>query len=76
MAKAKDILSNGDAAIKVLARQAAKKAVQEELRDQGVRVALVKPAEISAKTQAYLEANPHLYEEAMQLALRLAERNS
>jgi hypothetical protein len=38
-------------AVHVLARMAARRAVQEELRSQGVRVTLVKPAEISAKAQ-------------------------
>ena len=35
-------------AVHVLARMAARRAVQEELRSQGPRVSLVKPAEISA----------------------------
>jgi hypothetical protein len=39
-------------AVHVLARLAARKAVQEELRSQGVRVSLVKPADISVKAQA------------------------
>jgi hypothetical protein len=63
----------GAHAIHVLAKLAAKKQVQEQLRERGVRVSLVKPAEIAAQTKAYLEANPHLYDEAAQ---RLAERNS
>jgi hypothetical protein len=37
-----------------LARMAARRAVQEQLRADGVRVTLVKPAEISAKAQVYL----------------------
>jgi len=45
-------------AVKVLARLAAKKAVEAELRAKGVRVTLVKPAEISAQANAYLAANP------------------
>ena len=61
----------GAVAINVLARVAAKKAVQEQLKAQGVRVTLVKPAEIAAQAKAYLEANPHLYEEAIQRALRM-----
>ena len=47
-------------AVMVLARRSARKAVREELRSQGVRVALVKPAEIAEKAKAYLDANPHL----------------
>jgi hypothetical protein len=56
---------------KVLARLAAKKAVQEQLRADGVRVTLVPPREIAERATAYLEANPHLYEEAIQRALRM-----
>ena len=41
-------------AINVLARLAARRAVQEQLRAQGVRVTLVKPAEISAQAIQYL----------------------
>jgi hypothetical protein len=69
----------GNHAIDVLAKLAAKRKVQEQLREQGIRVTLVKPADIAAQTERYLAANPHLYEEAMQQALQmglLAERNS
>ena len=52
-------------AIKVLARLAAKKAVEAELRAKGVRVTLVKPAEISAQAQVYLQSHPELYREAL-----------
>ena len=55
-------------AVHVLARMAARRAVQEELRSQGVRVSLVKPAEISAKAQAYLQSHPELYREALERA--------
>jgi hypothetical protein len=48
---------------------AAKKAVQEQLRAQGVQ--LVKPADIAAQARAYLDANPHLYEEAIQRAFQM-----
>jgi hypothetical protein len=58
-------------AVHVLARLAARKAVQEELRAQGVRVSLVKPAEISAKAHAYLQSHPELYREALERAQRL-----
>jgi hypothetical protein len=69
----------GAVAITVLARIAAKKAVQEQLKAQGLRVALVKPADLAEQAKAYLDANPHLYEEALQRAKRMgmiAERNS
>ena len=58
-------------AVHVLARLAAKRAVQEELRCQGVRVSLVKPAEISVKAQAYLQSHPELYREAKERAQRV-----
>ena len=58
-------------AVHVLARLAARRAVQEELRSQGVRVSLVKPAEISAKAQSYLADHPELYREALERAQRL-----
>jgi hypothetical protein len=58
-------------AVHVLARLAARTAVQEQLRAQGVRVSLVKPAEISVKAQAYLQSHPELYREALERAQRL-----
>jgi hypothetical protein len=61
-------------AVHVLARIAARKAVQEQLRSQGVRVSLVKPAEISARAQAYLGEHPELYRDAIERAQRLVRR--
>jgi hypothetical protein len=58
-------------AVHVLARMAAKRQVQEQLRAQGVRVTLVPPREIAEKAKAYLDANPHLYEEAYSRAQRM-----
>jgi len=58
-------------AVHVLARLAARRAVQDELRSQGVRASLVKPAEISAKAQVYLAGHPELYREALERARRL-----
>ena len=66
MRKAKSFSHIGNHAINVLARLAAKKAVQEELCAQGVRVTLVKPADVSAKAQAYLQSHPELYREALE----------
>jgi len=54
--------------VHVLARLAAKRAVQEELRAQGVRVTLVKPAVISERATAYLRDHPELWKEALQRA--------
>jgi hypothetical protein len=45
--------------------------VQEQLKAQGVRVALVKPAEIAAQAKAYLDANPRLYVEALERAKQM-----
>jgi NAD(P)-dependent dehydrogenase (short-subunit alcohol dehydrogenase family) len=58
-------------AVKVLARLAAKKAVEAELRAQGVRVTLVRPAEIAVQAQAYLQSHPELIDAARERALRL-----
>ena len=58
-------------AVHVLARMAARRAVQEELRAQGVRVTLVKPAEVSARAQVYLADHPELYRAALARAQRL-----
>jgi hypothetical protein len=71
MTKAKDSLSSGTHAINVLARLAAKKQVQEELRERGVRVSLVKPAEIAAQTERYLAHHPEVYLKAVDRALQM-----
>ena len=54
-----------------MARMAARKAVQEELRSEGVRVSLVKPAEISLRANEYLSQHPELFKEALERAQRL-----
>src|SRR5215469_6332927 len=71
MRKAKSFSHIGNHAINVLARLAAKRAMQEELRAQGVRVSLVKPAEVSARAQVYLSQHPELWREAVERAQRL-----
>ena len=58
-------------AVKVLARLAAKKAVEADLRAKGVRTTLVKPAEISAPANDYLAQHGELYIEARERAKRL-----
>ena len=58
-------------AVHVLARMAARKAVQDELRSQGVRVSLVKPADISVRANEYLSQHPELYRAALERAQRL-----
>ena len=61
----------GTHAVQVLARLAARNEVKQQLRDQAIRPSTVKPAEISERARAYLDANPHLYEEALQRAWRM-----
>jgi NAD(P)-dependent dehydrogenase (short-subunit alcohol dehydrogenase family) len=51
-------------AVKVLARLAAKRAVQAELKEAGVRVSLVKPAAINEQANKYLANHPELYDQA------------
>jgi hypothetical protein len=58
MAKANSFEHISITAVKVLARLAAKRIVQAQLRDQGVRVTLVKPAEISALAGELLAQHP------------------
>jgi hypothetical protein len=50
---------------------AARRAITEQLRSQGVRVTLVKPADISAQAIQYLADHPELYREALERAQRL-----
>jgi hypothetical protein len=58
-------------AVKVLARLAAKKAVEAELRAKGVRTTLVKPTELTALANDYLARHGELYIEARERAQRL-----
>jgi hypothetical protein len=55
----------------ILARLAAKRVVTEQLRAAGVRVTLVRPAEISAQANDYLAQHPELYAQARERAVRL-----
>jgi hypothetical protein len=54
-----------------LARLAAKKAVKDNLRAQGVRVTLVMPAEIMRQAREYLDTHPELYQQALERAKRM-----
>ena len=58
-------------AVFILARLAAKKAVKEKMRDEGRRLTLVYPAEITAKAAEYLSAHPELFVEARERARRM-----
>jgi NAD(P)-dependent dehydrogenase (short-subunit alcohol dehydrogenase family) len=71
MARAKSLFHSANHAINFLARSAAKKAVTEQLRAQGVRVTLVKPADIVAQAKVYLEQHPELYQLALERARRM-----
>ena len=59
-------------AVRILATLAARKAVTEQLRDEGRRVTLIPPREINAKAQAYLaDHRDELYREALVRAQRM-----
>jgi len=58
-------------AVMVFARLAAKRAVQDQLRSQGVRVSLVPPAEVMRQTGEYLASHPELYQQALERAKRM-----
>ena len=58
------------AAVIALARLAARRAVVAELRGQGVRVTLIKPATINDRATAYLANHPELFEQAHDIAVR------
>jgi len=55
-------------AVHALARLAAKRAVQEQLRADGVRVTLIPPRVISEQAQRYLADHPELYPAALERA--------
>jgi hypothetical protein len=71
MAQANSFSPISISAVKVLARLAAKNAVKEQLRGQGVRVTLTPPAEIAARANEYLSAHPELYQQALERAKRM-----
>ena len=58
-------------AVIVLARLAAKRAVQDQLRAQGVRVSLFPHAELMKQAGEYLSAHPELYQLALERAQRM-----
>jgi hypothetical protein len=71
LSRTKSFKPVGNQAIHVLARLAAKRAVQDELRAAGVRVTLVKPADIAAQAKVYLEQHPELWVLARERARRM-----
>jgi hypothetical protein len=58
-------------AVMVLARLAAKRIVQAQLRDQGIRVTPVPPAEVMRRAAEYLASHPELYVAAHERAKRM-----
>jgi hypothetical protein len=70
MPRAKLLFPIGTSVVKVLARSAARRAVNEQLRAQGVRVSHVRYAEIVSRANAYLADHPELYAEALERAQR------
>jgi hypothetical protein len=58
-------------AVATFARLAAKRAVQDNLRAQGVRVSLFPIAEIIRQAREYLDNHPELYQLALERALRM-----
>jgi hypothetical protein len=55
----------------LFARLAAKRAVQDQLRSQGVRVSLFPHAEVMRQAGEYLANHPELYQLALERAKRL-----
>jgi hypothetical protein len=68
MARAKSLFHSAKHAINFLARSAAKNAVKEKLRADGVRLSLVPIREISEQAQVYLEQHPEHYQQAYERA--------
>jgi hypothetical protein len=58
-------------AVMIFARLAAKRAVQDELRAQGVRVTLFPHAELMRQAGEYLASHPELYQLALERAHKL-----
>jgi hypothetical protein len=71
MAQANSLSPIGISAVKILARLAAKRVVQDNLRAQGVRVTLFPHAEIMRQTGEYLANHPELYQLALERAKRM-----
>ena len=62
---------SGTHAIAILARLAAKNAVKEKLRGDGVRLSLVPPRIITEQAQRYLAEHPELYQQALERAKQM-----
>ena len=64
----------GVCAVHILAQLMAKKAVQEQLRNEGVRALHVLPREINERARAYLAQHPEVWKEAITMAHRVDEK--
>ena len=73
---AKSFSHIGRSAVHVLARLAARNAIKEKLRDDGVRLSLVPIREITEKAQVYLEQHPELFEQALERVADHAESST
>jgi NAD(P)-dependent dehydrogenase (short-subunit alcohol dehydrogenase family) len=62
-----------DISVGICARLIAKRAVERELREQGVRVTLVPPAQINAKATAYIASHPEIWAQALERARKIDE---
>jgi hypothetical protein len=71
MAQADSLSPIGISAVKTLARLAAKRAVQANLRDQGIRVTTYPYADLMRQAHEYLDAHPELYVAALERAKRM-----
>jgi hypothetical protein len=71
MAQANSLSPIGISAVKVLARLAAKRAVQAKLRDQGIRLTTYPHAELMRQAAEYLSSHPELYQQALERAQRM-----
>src|SRR6516165_9581943 len=71
MARAKSLFHSAKHAISFLARSAARNAVTEQLRDQGVRVSLVPTRDIHAQADEYLRQHQELFDQARERAERM-----
>jgi hypothetical protein len=59
--------------VHVAARAIAKRAVVEELKEAGVRVTLVFPAEINKRAMAYIATHPEIWAQALERARKIEE---
>jgi hypothetical protein len=74
MAQANSFEHISISAVKTLARLAAKRAVQANLRDQGIRVTTYPYAELMRLSHEYLANNPDLYVAALERAKLMTAR--